>query len=66
MLAEYKAAQQAIREKTAKLRALRLARNATKYSSLPRKPEMKSCNTNSDIEAHLPAERYRLQGDSPV
>ena len=34
--------------------------------SLPRKPEMKSCNTNSDIEARLSAERYRLQCDSPV
>jgi hypothetical protein len=32
-MAEYKAAQQAIREKTARLRALRLARDAAKQSS---------------------------------
>jgi hypothetical protein len=34
--------------------------------SLPRKPEMKSCNTNSEIEARLSTERYRLQYNSPV
>ena len=33
-MAEYKATQQAIREKTARLRALRLARDAAKQSSL--------------------------------
>jgi hypothetical protein len=26
------------------------ARDVTKYSSLPREPQMRSCNTNSDIE----------------
>ena len=49
-------AQQATREKTARLRALRLARDAGKQSSLPRKSETKSCNTNSDIEARLAAQ----------
>jgi hypothetical protein len=55
-MAEYEVAQQATREKTARLRALRLARGAGKQSSLPRKSETKSCNTNSDIEARLAAQ----------
>jgi hypothetical protein len=33
-MAEYKAAQQAVREKTARLRALRLARDAAKQTRL--------------------------------
>lgn len=37
-MAEYRAAQQAISEKTAQLRALRLARDAAKHSSLPESP----------------------------
>jgi hypothetical protein len=55
-MAEYEVAQQAMRERTARLRALRLARDAGKQSSLPRKSETKSCNTNSDIEARLAAQ----------
>ena len=55
-MAEYEATQQATREKTARLGTLRLARDAIKHSIMPRKPEMKSCNTNNDIEARLPAE----------
>ena len=55
-MAEYEAAQQATRQKTARLGTLRLARDAIKHSIMPRKPEMKSCNTNNDIEARLPAE----------
>jgi hypothetical protein len=34
-MAEYKAAQQAVREKTARLRALRLARDAAKQTRTP-------------------------------
>jgi hypothetical protein len=36
-------------------RAARAAALHLVLSSLPRKPEMKCCNTNSDIEARLPA-----------
>ena len=37
-------------------RAARAAALHLVLSSLPREPEMKRCNTNSDIEARLPAE----------
>src|SRR6202521_3998027 len=40
-------------------------RAATK-NSLPRKPEMKSCNTNGEVQAGLPAEGYGLQRDSAI
>jgi hypothetical protein len=47
-------------------RAARAAALHLILSSLPRKPEMKRCNTNSEIEARLSTERYRLQYNSPV
>ena len=56
----------AFRVDAGRLNPIRSHVRSAKHSSLPRKPEMKRCNTNSDIEARLPAERYRLQCDSPV